>query len=106
MDGFSEFGGHGRVFEPEIRRHWGDIYDWNSKGMGDFRYGISTGHRQECILENTYFIDSISSQIKHELATLATQDTRQALINNEASFCVHLQEKPTKRGLNIKLQRP
>ena len=49
MDGFSEFGGQGRVFELEIRRHGKDIYNYNSKGMMDFRYGISTGDRQECI---------------------------------------------------------
>ena len=33
-EGFSEFRGQGGLFELEIRRHGGDTYDWNSKGMG------------------------------------------------------------------------
>ena len=69
----------GRYFTIGIPKAWGTL---------DTEFPQDTD--KSVFLENAYFIDLISSQIKHELATLATQDTRQALIDNEPCFHVYL----------------
>ena len=62
----------------------------NLKAWGTLDTEFPQDTDKSVFLENAYFIDLIGSQIKHELATLATQDTRQALIDNELCFHVHL----------------
>ena len=58
-----------------------DTYNWNSEGKGGGGGGelgsrISTGDRRVYVfLENAYFMDLISSQMKHELTTLPTYKT-------------------------------
>ena len=80
MDGFSEFWGQGRDFELKIWRH-GETLNFKigiPKAWGTLDTEFPQDTDKSVFLENAYFIDLISSQIKHELATLATQDTRQA----------------------------
>ena len=69
-------GGGGGSIELGIRRHGGYLlYDWNSEGMGGrgLYLEFPQGTDKQLYLENAYFMDfKISSQIKHELATLLT----------------------------------
>ena len=77
-------------------------YDWNSEGMEGFldlkRSGFQQGTDKSVFLENAYFMDFISSQIKHELMTLlitkeARYDKDQSIRHVFVSICGR---KPTK----------
>ena len=71
-DGFLEFWVQGGFFEMKIWRHGGILIIGILRAWGIFRPGISTGTDRSVFLENTYFMDFISLQIKHELTTLLT----------------------------------
>ena len=91
MDGFLEF--------KDIRR--GSLI-WKSEGTGVSDLEFPEGTDKSVFLENTYFINLTSSQVKHELTTLLTtveacmQDTRQQEktgIHRSICFHVHLKKK-------------
>ena len=69
-------GGGGEVHWTGNLKEWGYLlYDWNSEGMGGrgLYLEFPQGTDKQLYLENAYFMDfRISSQIKHELATLLT----------------------------------
>ena len=72
MDSFLEFRVQGGFFELKIRRHGRILTIGIVRAWGVFRPGISTGTDKSVFLENTYFMDFISLQIKHELTTRLT----------------------------------
>ena len=71
-DSFLEFRVQGGFFELKIRRHGRILTIGIVRAWGVFRPGISTGTDKSVFLENTYFMDFISLQIKHELTTQLT----------------------------------
>ena len=67
----------GGFFELEIQRHWGILMigiNESSRGVGGERLDLEfpQGTDKSEFLENAYFMDLISSKIKHELTRLLT----------------------------------
>ena len=65
----------GGFFELEIRRHWGILMigiNESSRGGERLDLEFPQGTNKSEFLENAYFMDLISSKIKHKLTRLLT----------------------------------
>ena len=62
------------LFELEIRRHWGILMIGINESGGGEGLGLEfpQGTEKSEFLENAYFMDLISSKIKHKLTRLLT----------------------------------